>query len=99
MLHTCIHMCQHLCTIEPSHQRAAATAGPAHKGKPVAGAKPTIQSKPAGIAVNKAQTSKGSTTKAGVSLVYWRPRTCMLQRAHDFMAFDFLPAINAWPDN
>lgn len=54
------------CAVEPSHQRAAAD-----KGKPGTGAKqgkPAIQTKPASLSVNNAQTSKASTAKIMVSL-------------------------------
>ena len=56
------------CASEPSHQRAAASKGKAGAGSKQ-GDKPTIQSKPAGISVSKAQTSKGNTAKSGVSLI------------------------------
>ncbi|KAL5481739.1 hypothetical protein EMCRGX_G021967 [Ephydatia muelleri] len=49
---------------KPSHQRAAASKGKAGAGSKQ-GDKPTIQSKPAGISVSKAQTSKGNTAKSG----------------------------------
>ena len=77
---------------KPSHQRAAASKGKAPPaGTKQGGDKPTITTKPAGIAVSKAQTqqpSKGNTAKSGA------PKADLVDRKDSSLGKNKQPHLN-----